>query len=222
MNELYGAGSVHTAHGIMLQEAARDIQDQTQEQSVERTKERYLQTLADDTLPECYMTHRDSPKMNTSTVDYGQGTEVVLQCTKRNILWVFSRAEDPRIPGWAGFISLTGHPPQTVTQIGYYPVVHHPITDYKTVRECMGLAVASSDEVGQKYNITSYDLGVCMKAFPLVWNEPKMYDKHTILIGTFHLMCAYICVIGKRRKEMEPLMFYIRQAWWDLGLSMEF
>jgi len=198
VNELYGAGSVHTAHGIMLQEVTCDVHDEVQEPHVQKTKERSLQTLADDTLSECYMTQRKSPKMNTSIVTYAQGKEAALQCMKRNILWVLLRAKQCKIPGWAGFISLTGHPPQRLTKIGYYPVVHHPITEYKTVKECLRLAEASTDEVGRKYTITTFDLGVCMKAFPLVWNDPKRYAKHIILIGTFHLTCAYFRVIGRK------------------------
>ena len=128
--------------------------------------------------------------MNTSIVSYDQGSEALLQCIKRNILWIFSRVKECEIPGWAGFISLTGHPPQKIMKIGYYPVMHHPITEDKPVRECLRLAEATADELGQKYAITSFDLGVCMKAFPLVWNEPQRYAGHIILIGTFHLTCA--------------------------------
>ena len=74
VNELYGAGSVHTAHGMMLQEVACDTQDEAQKQSVEKTKERSLLTLRGGTLPECYMIHRKSPKMNTSIASYNQGS----------------------------------------------------------------------------------------------------------------------------------------------------
>lgn len=37
-----------------------------------------------------------------------------------------------------------------------------------------------------------------MKAYPLVWNSPKKYQSHIILIGTFHLACAYVKMIGKK------------------------
>jgi len=37
-----------------------------------------------------------------------------------------------------------------------------------------------------------------MKAYPLVWNSPQKYEKHIILIGTFHLVCAYMKMIGKK------------------------
>ena len=39
-----------------------------------------------------------------------------------------------------------------------------------------------------------------MKAYPLVWNDPLRYNKYILLIGTFHLICAYFHVIGKKMK----------------------
>ena len=37
-----------------------------------------------------------------------------------------------------------------------------------------------------------------MKAYPLIWNNPKQYEKHIVLIGTFHLVCAYLKMVGKK------------------------
>ena len=37
-----------------------------------------------------------------------------------------------------------------------------------------------------------------MKAFPLIWNEPKKYQSHIIFLGTFHICGAYLKGIGKR------------------------
>ena len=59
-------------------------------------------------------------------------------------------------------------------------------------------AEEATREVGQEYTITTFDLGVCMKAYPLIWKEPEMYQKHVILIGTFHLTCAHFHMIGKK------------------------
>ena len=110
----------------------------------------------------------------------------------------FLRDTAAQTPGWGGFISMTGEPPHRLTTIGYYPVIHNPITEYKTVQECLRLAEEATAEVGQEYTITTCDLGVCMKAYPLVWNYPNRYAKHIILIGTFHLTCAYFRMIGKK------------------------
>lgn len=68
----------------------------------------------------------------------------------------------------------------------------------RTVQECLHAAEEATKEVGQEYVVTTFDLGVCMKAYPLVWNAPEKYRNHVILIGTFHLLCAYMKAIGKK------------------------
>ena len=81
--------------------------------------------------------------------------------------------------------------PQNFTSIDYYPVINHPITQYKTVQECLRYAEYAMKEVRQQaYVITTYDLGV--------WKYPVKYEKHIVMIGTFHVIRAYFKMIGKK------------------------
>ena len=198
VNELYGAGSVHTAHGIMLQDIVGEEMVDIESATVPRTRERSLKELPDSNLPECYMTIRCGPNMATGKDRHEDGLQAFNVSKWKNIMWVSLRDTERRVPGWGGFVSVTEDPPQRLTTIGYYPVIHNPITEYKTVKECLRIAEEATQEVGQEYTITTFDLGVCMKAYPLIWNEPEMYQKHVILIGTFHLTCAYFHMIGKK------------------------
>ena len=109
-----------------------------------------------------------------------------------------SISESADFPGILGFISQTGQIPQKLTTIEYYPVIPKPITDYSTVQECLRYSEEATREVGQQYVITTFDLRVCMKASPLVWNYPEKYSKHVILLGTLHLICAYYKMVGKK------------------------
>ena len=77
-------------------------------------------------------------------------------------------------------MSLTGDTLNRLTTIDYYPVLNKPITEYTTVQECLRYAEEASKEVGQAYTITKFDLGVCMKALPLIWNNPVKYSKHSL------------------------------------------
>ena len=43
-----------------------------------------------------------------------------------------------------------------------------------------------------------FDIGVCIKAHPLLWNSPVRYQKHIVVIGSFHAVCAYIKMVGKK------------------------
>ena len=78
-----------------------------------------------------------------------------------------------QLPAWAGFISATGDKPMQTTTIDYYPVINCPITEFKAVQECLRYSEEATMKVGQRYTITTFDLGVCMKAYPLVWKYPE-------------------------------------------------
>ena len=109
-----------------------------------------------------------------------------------------SSSSAQEVPGWSGFVSTTGDVPSSTTTVDYYPVINSPITDYKTVQQCLEYSESATREVGQDYVITSFDLGVCMKAFPLIWNNPIRYQKHIVMIGSFHTVCAYLKMLGKK------------------------
>ena len=40
-----------------------------------------------------------------------------------------------------------------------------------------------------------------MKAYPIIWKNPEFYDDHIVMIGSFHLICAYLKMIGKKMNE---------------------
>ena len=105
------------------------------------------------------------------------------------------------IPGRAGFISETGQVPKRLTTIGYYPIINHLTTDYSTVQECLRVSKNASREVGQKYAVTTFDLGLCMKAYHIIWKSPDFYDDHIVMIGSFYLIYVYLKMIGKEMNE---------------------
>ena len=73
VNELYGAGFVHTSHGIMLQGVGSENVAREKTCTVPKAKERSLQTLCDDNLPDHYMAMRKCPMMNTDRERYEEG-----------------------------------------------------------------------------------------------------------------------------------------------------
>lgn len=206
VNDLSGSGSVHTAHGIMLQNVPRlaeteTVPNQPAIQSVERTGMRSLKSFGDESLPPCYINQRDSPVMNIVHVTLPVYDLAMSRACNMNRAWCIFRvccADSQVVPGWAGFISETGTIPECLTTIDYYPVINHPITDYATVQECLRVSRVASQEVGQRYAITTFDLGVCMKAYPIIWKTPDFYSDHIVMIGSFHLCCAYLKMTGKK------------------------
>ena len=103
------------------------------------------------------------------------------------------------VPGIAGFISLTGTTPKKMTKIDYYTPIHQPITQYETVQELLYRSEEATQAVGQTYTINTFDLGVCMKALPLVWKYPDRYLKHIIIVGPFHTEMNYIGMLTNHK-----------------------
>ena len=125
----------------------------------------------------------------------------VIDAAEKDIVWLFMRKDmssaGQNVPGWGGFVSVTGSRPIQLTTIDYYPVINRPITDYSTVQECLCVAEEATKEDRQTYTISTFDLGVCMKAFALIWNDPNKYKNHIVMVGRFHLVCAYFKMVGK-------------------------
>lgn len=202
INDLTGKGSVHTAHGIMIQElGTTDELPSGETESAPRSKRRSLDVIPRPILPDCYVNKKKSPKMTIIHHSLPHAQEAEDDGVKKYFLWIIIRLRHQAqqcVGGWGSFIFSTGTPPKRLTTIDYYPVINQPITEYRTVQECLRYAEEATAEVGQEYTITTFDLGVWMKALPLVWNHPDKYRKHIILIGTFHLACAYMKMIGKK------------------------
>ena len=202
INDLTGKGSIHTAHGIMMQEASEGTHPQLAITEKPASKKRSWTDAPNEPLPDCYVTQRKSPQMTVEGTSVEGSQAAFHLAQKKDIAWLFLRNKqsgNQTIPGWAGFVS-SGRKPDHLTKIGYYPVIHQPITQYSTVQECLRYAEKATDEVGQnqKYVYSTYDLGVCMKAYPLLWKFPERFDRHVVLIGTFHLIMGYYKMLGKK------------------------
>ena len=197
VNDIFGSGIVNTAHGIMLQEVESDETASFTHTAVKRTKQKRFD-CSEPVLPECYVSQRKSPTLTISQKRYEESGPALEDAVMRNMLWVMLRQYSTNVPGWGGFVSTTGVAPRRLTTIGYYPVIPNPITEYSTVSKCLDDAANATKEVGQKYVIVTFDLGVCMKAYPLIFNNPLRYKEHIIMIGTFHLICGYFKMIGKK------------------------
>ena len=57
----------------------------------------------------------------------------------------------------------------------------------------------ATNEVGQEYVLSTFDLGGCMKALPLIWKYPSEYARHVVLIGPFHTAMNYIGMLTNKK-----------------------
>ena len=105
-----------------------------------RTKERTLNLPVQQELPGCYVGQRKSPKTKNPAVHKvlpdSEGS--VIDAAEKDIVWLFMRKDmssaGQNVPGWGGFVSVTGSRPIQLTTIDYYPVINRPITGYSKFR----------------------------------------------------------------------------------------
>ena len=158
VNDLSGSGSVHTTHGIMLQVVpygpSGDKVHANMLPSVPKRKSRSLNPggHSSDILPPCYVSQRESPRMNIVHLSI-PGTEgVILQSEEMSRTWIILRMlsskDGQMVPGWGGFVSETGIAPLRLITIDYYPIINHHITENSTVQECLRISKDLSDQVG--------------------------------------------------------------------------
>uniref|UniRef100_UPI00358E5A97 uncharacterized protein n=1 Tax=Myxine glutinosa TaxID=7769 RepID=UPI00358E5A97 len=97
------------------------------------------------------------------------------------------------------FYFKPGKVPPRKSTIDFYTPINQPITDNAVVYELLKRSEAATEEVGQSYTINTFDLGVVMKACPIVWKYGEEFSKHVILIGKFHTAMNYMGrLIGRK------------------------
>ena len=196
-----GAGTTHTAHGIVIQEVSSgesSIQSNPPDGSCPKTKERSV-TYRPQEIEPCFIKGRPEPKL-TLTTTKASNTNAVAHAESSNTLWTCTRALIPegvqKVPSWAGWVSLTedhlseDHQQSTVE---YMAPVFAPVTENSTVQPVLKVLQEATREVGQPYTIVTFntivtfDLAVAKKAYALLWEKPKIFRDVIVRMGSFHL-----------------------------------
>ena len=205
LTSIHGKSFVNSAAGIMIQETKSDMDlpEVRTLPTTTKTKERSLQSTVQPYLPPFHISKRTGPVMPDGTSAPSQANEERWQLALHIYhIWILCRqiccSGKQIFPALGGFISATGKPPERKSTIDYYPCINEPITEYSTVKELLRMSEEATRKVGQTYTITTFDLGVCMKALPLIWSDAERYKTHIILIGAFHIILNYLNMIGHK------------------------
>lgn len=144
LNNLTGMGSIHTAHGIMLQDTEGKTEDHGVRVEIpsssrkDSSKQRSLNLSTSESLPGCYVTQRKSPQIKIQQRTCPGSTKAFDEACMQHLLWILIRMKNSssqqEVPAWAGFVTMIGRSPESLTTIDYYLVIASPISDYKTVK----------------------------------------------------------------------------------------
>eukprot|EP00916_Digyalum_oweni_P000533 GHVL01001092.1.p1 GENE.GHVL01001092.1~~GHVL01001092.1.p1 ORF type:complete len:330 (-),score=16.41 GHVL01001092.1:501-1490(-) len=210
-----GSGTTHSAHGIVIQEVSESVPptgDARPEQSRDSVE------FSPEDLPPCYAKQKVEPKLTLVDTTISV-SEVVTHASLSDFLLILARrkcANDPHIPEWAGWISLTGREVQAIQEqsvVDYMPPVLHPVTDNATVRHILHLAQCATKEVDQECTLATFDLAVAKKACMIVWKDQRI-NNGVVRLGVFHLICSFLGALGKlmRGSGLEEIVMEYAQV----------
>lgn len=207
LTSVHGKSAINTAGGIMIQETIANTSSDTTTASASLPtvprRVRRSSTVPPLALAPFNIAKRSGPKMLDYTSEPPAENSVAHK-KGLNIytIWLLCRyacaAGRQKVPAFGGFVSATGNPPSKLSTIDYYPWIPEPITQYNVVKSLLKKSEQATEEVGQNYTITTFDLGVCMKALPIIWDNPDDYQNHIILIGAFHVIMNYLNMLGHK------------------------
>lgn len=196
---VHGTNIVNSAGGIMVQEVKPEFENPNVRTlpRIDKSHQRSLKVDTPATIPPLTFT-RVGPKFaEGSTFNTPADIKAVYTTkVKEYYLWLIARYVGSGgiqvVPGLGGFISATGEFPHRKSTLDYFTPIHQPITDNSVVRELLKRSEEATTEVGQKWVINTFDLGVCMKALPIIWRWPEEFANHVVIIGPFHTSMNYI------------------------------
>ncbi|KAL7384832.1 hypothetical protein ABVT39_009653 [Epinephelus coioides] len=197
---VHGSNVVNSARGIMIQEVKEShVSTNTRTLPLydRSSKIRSLKVTPPERLPELAF-KRVGPKFpkNASFTPLAENqrsydASMLQYNTHLLCRWLSSQGRQ-QVPGFGGFISSTGEVPARKSTTDFYTPINQPITDNAVVYELLKRSEAATEEVGQPYTINTFDLGVVMKACPIVWKYEEEFNKHVIILGKFHTTMNYI------------------------------
>ena len=204
-----GSNVVNSTGGIMIQEVKPNIDIADKDRTLplkQWNKTRCLEVGAPETLPAVHIYGRVGPKFSTAA-KFGppiQNENLYVECIQEYRLLLLMRMvtnskQTQIVPGFGGFISATGKNPSQKSTIDYFNPIDQPFTEYSVMRELLKRSEDATLEVGQIYVLSTFDLGGCMKALPLIWKFPEEYKNHVVTLGPFHTVMNYIGILTSHK-----------------------
>ena len=165
---VHGSNVVNSAGGIMIQETAFGYESSITRSLTELDHEcpgvlpSYLQLL----------TRHNGRRPCKNTVFGGSAGGLV--AVGSNLCHHVEASSQPRVLNHRRRVPLINTPP-----------INEPITEYNIVAEPLKRSGEATTGVGQKYTVSTFELGVCMKVLPLIWTFPQLYKDHIAIPGQF-------------------------------------
>ena len=209
ITNVHGSNVVNNTGGIMIQEVKLNTDIVNKDRTLplkQRNKTRCLEVGNPATLPPFHIYGRIGSKFPTGAKFSPpiQNDKLYVERIQEYHLWLLMRMvtnskEKQPVPGFGGFISGTGKKPSRKSTIDYFNPIDQPFTEYSVMREFSKRSEDATLEVGQKYVLSTFDLGGCMKALSLIWKFPEEYKNHVVTLGPFNTVMNYIDMLTSHK-----------------------
>ena len=151
-------------------------------------------------LPDSYTPSPESFSMEDA--DY---TTII----QNDIVWIISRldlsdilnnivspfSEKKSMPSWSSFNSVISDRKRKIQQVGFLPILPHPVTTYETVYTSL---INIKNVLNQLTQMAVFcDEGVYHIAREITLQRPDEFSGIVLCLGSFHMIKAFLACIGK-------------------------
>jgi len=125
--------------------------------------------------------------------------------------WFLSRLPNPSaemtdsrqtVPGWSGFNAVASDqkiPPKSA--VGYCQLIDASPTELSTVYTLLKNSLEMATQLGLDDTVVVLDQAIYAKAIEVVWKQKEEFKSIVLRMGSFHIMCVFLSVIGKRFRD---------------------
>ena len=106
------------------------------------------------------------------------------------------------VPGWSGFNAVASNqkiPPKSV--VGYCPLIDASPTELSTVYTWLTKSLEMATQLNLDDTVVVLDQAIYAKALEVVWKQKEKFNSIVLRMGSFHITCVFLSVMGKRFKD---------------------
>jgi hypothetical protein len=208
-----GAGSTHTANGIIIQQTSDDEQLPTHRKTSSTTIKKSLRSLKAPEKQLCtyILGNKESPKLHTAVTN--GGIEISLVTHKPSLDpslmldFIYTICKylcdelNTFLPGWTGFNTMISEKPDRISKVGYLPVVDAPVTDISTIYTILRRSADIANKLELHYAVLIFDEAVYAKAQQVRWKCDEFLTKFIFRLVEFHACMSYATAISCRFRD---------------------
>ncbi len=200
---LTGKGTSHRVNGILIQPKVHGPHP-LNEPLPEVGKHKQRSIISEECILPIYNTGQRSGPGHMRVIERNY-TAVDQVAFKHNLLWVVTRQVDQEnqvVPGWTGFnIKVRSGTEVESDTISYLPAINAPATEMATAAEMLKRSHEIMEALETDHIVLVFDQALFAKVSEVFWKHKGIYSGIVLRMGTFHTICNFLGILGKRFQD---------------------